>query len=647
MCGITGFLRPQHPHDPTIIRRMADAITHRGPDYGAIWCDDETGIALGHRRLSILDLSDAGHQPMPSHDGRYVIVFNGEIYNHRKLRARLEAEGYPAQWRGQSDTEVLLAAITYWGFETTLKRANGMFAIALWDRQTRTLSFARDRLGEKPLYYGLAEGTLVFGSEIKALAQHPDWVGELDRDVISLFLRFNYVPGPYSIFKDIFKLPPGHWVSFSAEDLGKFPTPVPYWNLSDIDLETRGNIPEAELLDQLQSQLLASVGSRMEADVDLGAFLSGGIDSSLIVALMQAQSISPVRTFTIGFDVPGYNEAIVAKQIAEHLGTFHTELYVTPGDALNIIPDLPSIWDEPFADSSQMPTLILSRLTRKDVTVALSGDGGDEFFCGYNRYASGYDLYEKLSVLPIQMRVTLKALLSSLPVHALDRMMARLLGEKAFPAVGDRVQKLGRVLSAPDISMFYNTLVSQHYLNNNLVLGSKSLPVIHDYPEFWPDVKSPRELMMYLDAITYLPGDILTKVDRASMACSLEARAPFLDPDLISFARSLPMSMKYRDGKTKWALREILARYIPRPLFERPKMGFGIPIEHWLAGPLRDWAEDLLSEDKIKRQGILNPKPIRKMWAEQCSGKGRWHHQLWTILMFQSWLETEVVSRKK
>lgn len=642
MCGITGFLSPRRPAEEGIARAMADQIVHRGPDMGATWSDSEAGLVLAHRRLSVLDLSEAGNQPMLSADGRYVLIFNGEIYNHHALRSDLESAGHSVTWRGQSDTEALLEALAFWGIEKGIKRANGMFALALWDRRDRALWLIRDRLGEKPLYYGTSRGSLIFGSELKALAAHPDWRGEIDRDAVSLFLRFGYVPEPHSIFQGIEKLAPGHLVKISADDLTALPASKPYWSLAAHVTGERRQETDAELIDMLEDRLTVSVRTRMEADVALGAFLSGGIDSSLIVALMQAQSTRPIQTFTIGFDVPGFNEAAMAKEVANHLGTQHTEFYITPRDTLEIVPDLPHIWDEPFADSSQMPTLILSRLARGSVTVALSGDGGDEFFGGYNRYGQGYASYRRLSALPRALRAATAAMMRRVPAHGIDRLMTHLPGNKAFPAVGDRILKLGRVLEARDIAEFYNILVSQHYGDSPLVLGANPKRVFADSPSEWPQLEDPREVMMYVDALTYLPGDIMAKVDRATMAHSLESRAPFLDHDLVEFAWSLPMSVKIKNGTTKWALREVLARHVPRALFERPKMGFGIPIEHWLSGPLRDWASDLLSDERIRSQGLLDPDQVARMWREQCTGRGRWHHQLWNILMLQAWLDTDI-----
>ena len=638
MCGIVGFWGGTPV--PLIAERMASRIEARGPDDAGVWTDSSAGLALAHRRLAILDLTPAGHQPMVSPCGRYVLVYNGEIYNHRDLRRELEREGGAFDWRGHSDTETLLAALRHWGVEGALRRLNGMFAFALWDARERTLYLARDRMGEKPLYYGRSGDAFLFGSELKALVVHPEWQGEVDRNVLASYLRHNYVPAPWSIYRGIFKLPPAHFVTV-REGGNQVGEPQCYWDLgqvADRGVAAADGDPQA-LADELDTLLRDAVHRRMEADVPLGAFLSGGYDSTTVVALMQAQSERPIKTFSIGFHEKEYNEARHAKVVAEHLGTDHTELYVTPEEAMAVIPQLPNIYDEPFSDSSQIPTFLVSQLARQHVTVALSGDGGDELFCGYNRYVLGYQVWSKLRLLPRPLRGMLAGLLNRAPGHVLDALQRKLPQRFRVSNLADRLPKLAEVLAHRDGQSFYRSLVSHAKQPEDLVLGANEPDTILNRPDRLPNLPGLREQMMYLDMLTYLPDDILTKVDRASMAVSLEARVPLLDHRVVEFAWRVPTEYKYRNGQGKWLLRQVLYRYVPRELMERPKMGFGVPIEHWLRGPLREWAEALLDECRLREEGYFDPAPIRRMWEEHISGKRRWHYYLWDVLMFQAWRE--------
>lgn len=640
MCGIAGFFSSSSlgSSSAAVLRAMTDAIAHRGPDDEGIWMDQAAGVALGHRRLSIIDLSSAGHQPMVAASGRYVIVYNGEIYNFRDLRAELESTGAGPGWRGHSDTEVMLAAMDRWGIRGALERLNGMFAFAVWDKGTRTLTLARDRLGEKPLYYGQMGNTFLFGSELKALRCHPAFGADVDRDALTLYLRHNYVPAPWSIWRGIQKLPPAHFIEI-REGGRKTGEPTPYWDFTQVaEAGAAQRLDDTpDLVDRLDGLLRDAVLRRMEADVPLGAFLSGGIDSSTIVALMQAQSSRPVRTFTIGFHEKVYDEAVHAKAVAQHLGTDHTELYVTPEDAQALIPRLPAIWDEPFSDSSQLPTFLVSELTRKHVKVSLSGDGGDELFGGYNRYFLAPRIWGPMSKVPASARRFVAGVLRR-PVTA-KAISAMLSPFRRYRTLNlpDRLPKVAATIAEPSREAVYRRLISHFADPEALVLGGREPTMTVAVPQFGDF----RDTMMYLDTLTYLPDDILAKVDRASMAVSLEGRIPFLDHRVVEFAWQLPISAKIRGGRGKHILREVLNRYVPTSLIERPKMGFGVPIDAWLAGPLRDWAEALLDGDRLKREGFLAAEPVQKLWSEHLSGRRRWHYHLWDILMFQAWLEEQ------
>ena len=585
---------------------------------------------------------------MVSASGRYVIAFNGEIYNHLDLRKQLEGAALPLAWRGHSDTETLLAAIETWGLEESLRRCVGMFAIALWDRGERCLQLIRDRMGEKPLYYGWAGTTLIFGSELKALRAHPAWQGEIDRNSLTLFFRHNYIPAPYSIYTNVWKLLPGTCVSISLADVGKHCLPLPkaYWSVAHH--AEQGRVApfagtDADALVELERLSANAISLQQVADVPLGAFLSGGVDSSAVLALMQAQSSRPVRSFTIGFSEADYNEAEYAVAVARHLGTEHTELYVAPSEALAVITKLPSIYDEPFSDSSQIPTFLVSQMARRHVTVSLSGDGGDELFGGYNRYFLGADLRRKMHRLPVRLRKAIAAGVRALPPAVLDallRPLGRLIPEFNVNQPSDKAYKAMEVLALDRDSDMYRHLVSHWNDPAKLVIGGIEPPTVLDAMLGHREVgESFEQWMMTTDMQTYLPDDILTKVDRAAMAVSLETRVPFLDHRLVEFSLSLPLHMKIRDGQGKWLLRQMLYRHVPKALIERPKMGFGVPIGSWLRGPLKDWAEDQLSEARMKREGYLCPDPIRLKWSEHLSGKRNWQYYLWDILMFQAWLE--------
>ena len=641
MCGLAGFLNHNSTFGSleaaTVVRRMGDALTHRGPDDGGVWTDEAAGIALAHRRLSIVDLSPLGHQPMISSCGRYVIAFNGEIYNFRDLRIELEAAG--RVFRGHSDTEVILEGAAVWGIEEMVRRLWGMFAFALWDRKKRALTLVRDRVGIKPLFWGRFGDLIVFGSEMKALLAHGGWAPELNRNAVAAYLRFAYVPAPHSIWNGVSKLEPGCMLTVTRD--GRLAHSV-YWDARQVaeeGLTSRNNraLSDEEAIQQLDHLLGDAVARHMVADVPLGAFLSGGFDSSVVTAVMQARSLRRIKTFSIGFHEKEYNEAAHARDVAAHLGTEHTELYVEPSHALEVVPRLADWYDEPFADSSQIPTFLVSEMTRSHVTVALSGDGGDELFAGYNRYAIARRLWRVIGGgMPRQMRRASAAGMRVLPPSAWNRLLAPLPARLQKRQIGDRLHKLANILEEGGDAL-YRSLVSQWHNPDAMVIGGREpLGPLNDsdLERTFPDLL---DRMQYLDLVTYLPDDILTKVDRASMAVALETRVPLLDHRVVEFAWALPQRFKVRGKETKWLLRQVLYRYVPRTLMSRPKMGFGVPIDSWLRGPLRDWAEDLLDEQNLAADGVLDPAPIRKQWAEHLSGDRNWHYSLWTVLMLQAW----------
>lgn len=638
MCGIAGFLDPKRRSGDNelkaIAASMAATLRHRGPDAQGVWVDETAGVALGHARLSIIDLSPAGAQPMRSANGRFVLSYNGEIYNAGELRAELERAGH--KFRGRSDTEVLVEGFVEWGVCATVERVIGMFAFAVFDCKEQVLTLARDRLGIKPLYWGRVGGRVVFASELKAFATLPDFAPEIDRQALASYLCTGYVPAPSSIYQGIEKLEPGTLLEVRADGETRGQA---YWSL--LDVAERGqaaplDVSEAEACDRLEALLTDAVTRRMVADVPLGAFLSGGIDSSMVTALMQANSSRPVRSFSIGFHEEGFDEAEHAKEVATHLGTDHTELYVTAEQARTVVPKLPTIYDEPFADSSQVPTFLVSEMTKQHVTVALSGDGGDELFAGYNRYGQGLRVARALRLLPRPAAACLSRMIGAVPPATWDRLFDVVPSRFRPRLPGDKLQKLARVLG-DDATGYYRALLAQWTGAWSLVKGATP----PDQAAFSEDVRrrfgDELSWMQYADSVTYLPDDILTKVDRASMAVSLEARVPLLDHRVVDFAWQLPAHLKMRDGQGKWLLRQLLYKYVPKTLVERPKMGFGVPIDAWLRGPLKDWAADLFDPASMARAGLLDPQPIQEKWAEHQSGRRNWQHFLWNVLMFEAW----------
>ena len=636
MCGIAGLIDLKRQLDGNELalqaKHMAASIRHRGPDTGGQWTDSQSGLALSFRRLAIIDLTQTGHQPMLSGNKRYAIVFNGEIYNFQELRAELVEQG--VTFNGTSDTEVMLEGFGRWGVEETVKRLIGMFAVALWDREEKRLWLIRDRLGIKPLYFGLVGERFLFGSELKALRATDGWEPEIDRDAVAAFMRFNYIPAPRSIYKGVYKLPPGSLLSYRP---GDEPDVRRYWTMADIALQSRINLPVGKAISAAEALMRDAVRRRMVADVPLGALLSGGVDSTIVAALMQAERDQPIKTFTIGFEDAQNDEAKDSRAVAAHIGSDHTELYLSPNRARDLIPELPNWYAEPFADSSALPTRLVSQLAQNNVTVALSGDGGDEVFFGYNRYIAAEDAWWRMSNMSGWQRKLYATAAESLSVQNWDRL-GKLIPESRRPRMlGDKMHKLASVFRQNDQNAIYRRLVSQwDDPGSFLVQGQES------FSESWrtaEQILDFAERMAFLDTVTYLPDDILTKVDRASMSTSLEVRVPLLDHRLIEFAWTLPKHMRIRGSTTKWLLREICYRYVPKEIVDRPKMGFAIPLESWLRGPLYEWAESMLDEQKLEEDGLFDPGQVRAAWNRFLDGDGNLQHGIWGLLQAQAWLE--------
>ena len=636
MCGIAGLVDLKRQLDGNELalqaKRMADSLYHRGPDTGGQWTDAPSGIALAFRRLAIIDLTPSGHQPMVSTDGRFAIVYNGEVYNYQELRQQLLDDG--CQFRGTSDTEVILEAFGHWGVEATVKHLIGMFAIALWDCEERRLWLIRDRMGIKPLYFGTVGDRFLFASELKALRAVDGWQAEIDRDAIAGFLRFNYIPSPRSIYKNVFKLPPGSLLSLRP---GKDPVVERYWTMADVIRQERTEVTDDWAVGAAEGLMRDAIRRRMVADVPLGALLSGGVDSTTVAALMQAESPKPIRTFTVGFENAAYDEAEDARAVAAHIGSDHTELYLSANRARDLIPQLPDWYDEPFADSSALPTRLVSQLARKDVTVALSGDGGDEVFFGYNRYIAAEDAWRRMSGMSGWRRRLFAAAAESLSVGAWDRLAGMIPAERRPRMLGDKMHKLAAVFRQPDENSIYRRLVSQWPDPAVFITeGEESIGEMWRTAEQLGDFA---ERMAYLDTVTYLPDDILTKVDRASMSVSLEVRVPLIDHRLVEFAWTLPKRMRIRGSTTKWLLRQVCYRHVPQALIDRPKMGFAIPLDGWLRGPLYEWAEAQFDEKRLTEDGLFDPSAVRRAWEDFLDGKGNAQHGIWGLLQAQAWLE--------
>lgn len=644
MCGLAGILRSDACRMEELecaVQRMIAPLTHRGPDDSGVWTDALAGVALGFRRLAIIDLTPHGHQPMHSLSGRYTAVFNGEVFNHGRLRAELERDGFA--FRGRSDTEVILAAFERWDIAAATRRFIGMFAIAVWDAETRSLSLVRDRLGVKPLFVSARPGMVAFGSELKALVAVPSFDRALNPDALTDYLRYLYVPAPQTIYRSAFKLLPGHILTIS-DPWQPLPPSESYWSAEEVarhGIANRFTGSDADATDELQELLSDAVRLRMEADVPLGALLSGGIDSSTVVALMQSAASRPVKTFSVAFDVADYNEAHHAARVARHLGTDHTELLVTGEDALGVVPRLADIFDEPHADVSQIPAFLVCALARHKVTVALSGDGGDEVFGGYNRYTYGERLLNRLARVPHRARHLVAAGIGYVPPRswaAVTRVLSPVVPSlRRHPLAAERLQKVRRLLGLSSPSQMYRSLVSAWQDPEQLVIRGRVQEGTLERTFSRMDVPRLIDRMMLADQLTYLPDDQLAKVDRVSMAVSLEVRVPFLDHRLVEFAWTLPPAMKVRDGQGKWLLRQVLHRLVPKDIIERPKQGLSVPLAAWLRGPLRSWAEDLLSADRLDRDGVLHAPPIRQAWTSLLSGQGNWAQPLWGVLLFQQW----------
>ncbi len=655
MCGITGIFGNLRKEEfDSSIHEMSATLNHRGPDDAGTWINEENGVAFGHQRLSIIDLSSAGHQPMVSPCGRFTTVFNGEIYNHLQLRDKLNTSANKQSWKGHSDTETLVTAFSQWGIEKTLQQLVGMFAIAVWDFKEKRLFLIRDRFGEKPLYYGWSNGVFLFGSELKALQKYKRFSNQIDRGALSLYMKYMYVPTPYSIFRDIYKLEPGCILQI---DKGTKPPTLPlfapfrdqginiaqWYSISNMAQAGQKNLitDQNDAVDLIEKTLLESVRSQLISDVPLGAFLSGGIDSSVITALMQKVCKDPVKTFTIGFEESSFNEAIYAKEVSRHLGTEHHELYVTSSDAFKVIPHLPTLYDEPFADSSQIPTYLVSKLARESVTVSLSGDAGDELFGGYSRYLWGSRVWNKVRWMPLIVRQTLGVAINKISVNTWDSIGNSLPNSSRVSLMGDKAHRMAhRLKNVKSLDDVYHSLVTEGYKEDGLVVNDKAALITKlDNNDIVSGIVDSEHRMMLLDSLTYLPDDILTKVDRAAMGVSLETRIPFLDYRVAELAWRLPLDTKINNGETKWPIRQVLYKYVPKVLIERTKAGFAIPVGQWIRGPLREWAADLLNEERIRREGYFNPELVQQLWQQHLSGKYDWTPRLWAILMFQAWLD--------